>query len=84
MGNDTPDRHITNDEIARRFQLHPADAVNQQEQLHDVRLACIEAATTIVQATGAPSREQSTAITKIEEAFLWAKTAIERSDGPSI
>jgi hypothetical protein len=84
MGNDTPDRHITNDELGRRFQLHPADAANQQEALNIVRTACLEAAAKIVEATGPSSREQSTAVTKIEEAFLWAKTAIERSDGPTL
>lgn len=76
--------HITDDELARRFQFHPTDAVNQQGQLEDVQAICLEAASVIVQATGATSREQSTAITKIEEAFMWARTAIERADGPSI
>jgi hypothetical protein len=84
MGNDTPDRHITDDELARRFQFHSADSANQQEAHEIVRTTLLEAASKIVQVTGAPSREQSTVITKLEEALFWAKADLDRKDGPRL
>jgi len=82
MGNDTPDRHITDDELARRFQFHAFDSANQQEAHTIVRDALLECATKIVAATGAPTREQSSAITKLEEAGFWATADLNRKDGP--
>lgn len=84
MGNDTPDRYITTDELRHRFQFHPADSANSQDAQQTVRDVLLEAADKIVVATGPPSREQSTALTKLEEALFWANAAITRGDGPAV
>lgn len=73
---------ISRDELAHRFQFHPADSDNKRQAHEGVRNACLQAADTIVELTGAPSREQSTAITKFEEAMFWANAALARGDGP--
>ena len=73
---------ISNDDLAHRFQFHPADAQNKKDAHSEVRSRLLEAAERIVDLTGAPSREQSTAITKLEEAMMWANAAIARGDGP--
>jgi hypothetical protein len=74
--------HLTYDQLAHRFQFHPADAMNTQEAHQAIRDTCLAAADKIVEVTGAMSREQSIAITKVEEAMFWANAAIARSDGP--
>lgn len=73
---------LTHDELAHRFQFHPADSDNRKEAHEGVRTALLEAADEIVSLTGAQSREQSIAITKLEEAMFWANAAIARGDGP--
>lgn len=75
--------HLTYDQLAHRFQFHPADADNTQEAHQTVRDILLDAADKIVEATGASTREQSLAITKLEEALFWANAAIARGDGPS-
>jgi hypothetical protein len=75
-------QRITTDELKYRFQFHPADSQNRKDAHSCVRLFLLEAADKIVEVTGPPSREQSTAITKLEEAMFWANAAIARSDGP--
>ena len=76
--------HITNDELARRFNFHPADTKEKQKKHEQVRAVCLGAAEELVEVTGASSREQSTAITKLEEAMYWANAAIAREiTGPS-
>ena len=74
--------HLTHDQLAHRFQFHPADSDNRREAHQRVREACLEAADELVAATGAPCREQSLAVTKLEEAMYWANAAIARGDGP--
>jgi hypothetical protein len=76
--------HLTHDQLAHRFQFHPADAQNTKDAHETVRNVCLDAADKIVEATGAMSREQSIAITKLEEAMFWANAAIARGDGPSL
>jgi hypothetical protein len=73
---------ISREELEHRFQFHPADSMNKKEAHESVRRELLEAADVIVELTGAPSREQSTAITKLEEAMFWANAAIARGDGP--
>jgi hypothetical protein len=73
---------ISHDDLAHRFQFHPADSNNKKEAHERVRSVLLEAADTIVELTGAASREQSTAVTKLEEAMMWANAAIARGDGP--
>ena len=74
--------HLTDDELAHRFQFHPADSENKQQAHERVRDVLLNAAETLVQVTGPMSREQSLAITKLEEAMFWANAAIARGDGP--
>jgi hypothetical protein len=74
--------HLTYDALAHRFQFHPADDENTQDAHLQVRDTLLEAADKIVQVTGPESREQSLAITKLEEAMFWANAAIARGDGP--
>lgn len=74
--------HLTHDALEHRFQFHPADDDNTKEAHETVRGTLLEAADAIVQTTGAPTREQSLAITKLEEAMFWANAAIARGDGP--
>lgn len=68
--------------LAHRFQFHPADAQNTRDAHETVRSVCLEAAHRINEVTGESSREQSLAITKLEEAMFWANAAIARGDGP--
>jgi hypothetical protein len=70
--------HITNDELARRFDYHPPDTEEKKERHQHVRNACLVAAEEVVMVTGPPSREQSLAVTKLEEAMYWANAAIAR------
>jgi hypothetical protein len=75
--------HLTREQLAHRFQFHPADSENRKSAHESVRNVLLAAADTIVELTGAPTREQSTAITKLEEAMFWANAAIARGDGPA-
>jgi hypothetical protein len=78
----SPNMHLTYEQLEHRFQFHPADSDNRREAHQQVRGALLDAADTIVEVTGAASREQSLAITKLEEAMFWANAAIARGDGP--
>lgn len=72
--------HLTHDQLAHRFAYHPADT-QQKKDMHElVRDTLLEAADKIVGFTGPPSREQSLAITKLEEAMFWANAAIARDN----
>ena len=71
--------HLTNDELANRFAYHPADTEEKQRAHSNVRDTLLDAAIEIVELTGPPTREQSTAITKLEEAMFWANAAIARA-----
>jgi hypothetical protein len=74
---------ITTENLKHRFQFHPPRS-NVTADKHDrVRSACLQAAEVLVKATGPASREQSTAITKLEEAMFWANAAIARGNPPS-
>ena len=74
--------HLTRDQLAHRFQFHPADDENTKVAHETVREVLLEAADQLVEVTGSMSREQSLAITKLEEAMFWANAAIARGDGP--
>jgi hypothetical protein len=68
-------------QIKRSFRYHPpkADQVPRYERL---RFEAGNLAFTIV--TLAPeSRERSLAITKLEEAIMWANAAIARNEAPT-
>ena len=76
------DMHVTRDQLEHRFAHHPPKDEATVEAHQTVRNTLLEAADTIVGVTGAPSREQSTALTKLEEAMFWANAAIARGAGP--
>lgn len=75
---------LTTEELRHRFQFHVSDDENAQEKHQRVRSACLTAAEVVVEMTGPTSREQSTAIAKLEEAMFWANAAIARGDGPRV
>jgi hypothetical protein len=75
-------QRISRQDLEHRFQFHPADAQNKKDAHARVREICLEAADELVELTGAASREQSTAVTRLEEAMMWANAAIARGDGP--
>ena len=64
--------------MARRFNYHPPDTDIKAARHEEVRNVLKDAANRIVELTGAPTREQSSAITKLEEAMFWANAAIAR------
>lgn len=76
--------HLTYDQLAHRFQFHPAETKRTQEAHEGVRDVLLGAADKLVELTGRESREQSLAITKLEEAMFWANAAIARGDGPAL
>ena len=69
---------ITPEDLKNRFDYHkpPNDEVALRHET--VREACYKAARAIVIDTPA-SREQSLALTKLEEAMMWANAAIARN-----
>lgn len=69
---------INNEELERRFNFHPPSSEEVANRHQKVRLVCRDAAREIVELTGPPSREQSLAITALEEAMFWANGAIAR------
>lgn len=65
-------------EIETRFTYHPPKA-GQNAKYVDLRASAKEFATLVVKLCPA-SREQSLALTKIEEAVMWANSAIARRE----
>lgn len=74
---------ITSSELKHRFKFHPAVTQNRREAHETIRDVCLMAAESLVIATGAASREQSIAITKLEEVMFWANAAVARGEGPA-
>jgi hypothetical protein len=70
--------HITRGQLEHRFGYHPPPTPDVAAAHGQVRSTLLDAADTIVELTGAPSREQSLAITKLEEAMMWANADIAR------
>lgn len=78
---------IDQNEIAKRFEFHSAYVrdddgtlrpdLGLQQRHTDVRAACARAAQNIVAVTP-ECREQSLAITALEEAMFWGNAAIAR------
>jgi hypothetical protein len=69
---------ITKEDLDRRFNYHQPQNQETLDSHARVREVCCIAAEEIVAVTGSPSREQSSAITKLEEAMFWANAAIAR------
>lgn len=65
-------------ELELRFAFHPADTDEKRAAHEAVRDTCRAAAEDVVRLTPGPSREQSLAITALEEAMMWANAAIAR------
>lgn len=74
--------HLTHEALQQRFNYHPPNTPDKQARHQLVRSTLLDAAEELVDVTGAPTREQSLAITKLEEAMFWANAAIARGDGP--
>lgn len=70
--------HVTHEELANRFAYHPANTEEKKQAHESVRNVLLATADTIVGLTGAPTREQAVALTKLEEAMFWANAAIAR------
>jgi hypothetical protein len=69
---------ITHDELARRFNYHPPTTQDKMDRHARVREVCRKAAEEIIEITGPPSREQSSAITNLEQTMFWANAALAR------
>jgi hypothetical protein len=68
-------------DLKHRFQFHPADQQNTADAHEEIRASCLRLAGTINE-LAPDGREKSTAVTKLEEAMMWANAAIARGDGP--
>lgn len=67
---------ITDAELIKRFGYHPAsDTI--ADKLTQIRAECLLAARSLILHTP-EGREQSLAITKLEEAMMWAIAAVVR------
>ncbi len=73
-----PQPQIDADELAVRFTYHPPHG-DQPRRFMLIRDAALQLADLIVSNTP-DSREQSLAITKLEEAVMWANAAIARRE----
>jgi hypothetical protein len=69
---------ITRGELERRFGYHPPVEPGKKERHEEVREVLLDAADRIVELTGGSTREQSLAITHLEEAMFWANAAVAR------
>lgn len=67
-------------DLDRRFAFHPANTRERQDAHQTVRAACQATAEMIVE-TAPAGREQAVALTKLEEAMMWANAAIARQGG---
>lgn len=65
--------------LKHRFAFHAAKDEEKKNQHTSIRQACYEAALRIDEKCP-PSREKSLAITKLEEAMMWANAAAARND----
>ena len=64
------------EDLERRFTYHPPKP-GQEGKFDDIRSCALELAL-VVEDAAPPSREKSLAITKLEEAVMWANAAIAR------
>lgn len=65
-------------DIANRFDYHQPRDEDTKRRHETVRMHCKAAATAILSETP-EGREQSLAVTKLEEAMMWANAAIARA-----
>jgi len=69
-------RQDQHEEVAHRFQFHPANEPRGDRHAK-IRQIMGDAASAVIDLT-IPGREQSTALSKLEEAMMWANAAIAR------
>lgn len=70
---------ITRDEILRNFTYHPPKDDIQKKKYEDLRRAYRDLAIMMWELTPT-SREQSLAMTTLEESVMWANAAIARNE----
>jgi hypothetical protein len=70
------EQHLS--DLDNRFSYH-APAGDQTDRYHALRSRAYTLATWIMETTP-PSREQSLALTKLEESIMWANSAIARHE----
>lgn len=75
-------KSILRERLANDFIYHPPHG-NQTDRYAEIRAKLLETANFIVDRTP-ESREQSLALTKLEEAMFWANAAIARNEVPII
>ncbi len=68
---------ITKEQLAKRF-MHHKPSAEVGDKMSDIRQSCCTLAQQIVNTTP-EGREQSLAITKLEEVMFWANAALARS-----
>lgn len=73
----------TRHEIDKRFAYYRPQSKEVARRFPQIRGAVRAAARVIVDST-VPSREQSLALTKLEEAMFWASAAVARMEGELI
>jgi hypothetical protein len=66
------------DRIDNDFDYHAPSSDEVRARHERARAALKRAAVEVLDLTGSPSREQSLAITKLEEAMFWTNAAIAR------
>lgn len=70
-------------DIDNRFAFHPATAEEKRAAHASVRVACHELAVKLAESVP-PSRELSTALTKLEEVMFWGNAALARMDADGV
>ena len=70
---------MTLEELRKRFTYHPPKDTTQTERYEMIRQQGHEFAL-LIDSAAPESREKSLAITKIEEAVMWANAAIARNE----
>jgi hypothetical protein len=69
---------MTPEDLQNRFTYHPPVDADRASQHTLIRAVCQEAANVFV-VTCPEGREQSLAVTKLEEAMFWANAALART-----
>lgn len=70
---------ISEEDVENRFTFHPAKDQLQADKYQLIREKCKALAKEILRQTP-PSREQSVAVTKLEEVMFWASAAVARNE----
>ena len=73
------DNQMTHVDLAKRFTYHPPKDDDQAIRYEKIRDWGYQLATSIIKTTP-PSREQSLALTALEECVMWANAAIARNE----